>query len=104
MEASGRSAEWSVLALLPPLELLRHVHEQQLATSLAAPFADPYVVAQNLASLGRGEEALHWLDVAMQQRSASLPLMAADPELAPLRRSAHFRELTASVLAKMRPS
>ncbi len=76
-----------------PRALLAHLHEQQLASLLSSPASDPYVVAQELAWLGRSDEALHWLGVAFEQHSDSMPLMGADPMLASLRKSPRFADL-----------
>jgi DNA-binding winged helix-turn-helix (wHTH) protein/Tfp pilus assembly protein PilF len=98
LQTAGKAAEWNALATLPPREALRRVHEQQLASMLSAgPAADPYVIAQQLAWLGRDREAWPWLDRALEHRSSSLPMVAADPMLASLRNTPRFQELVRRV-------
>jgi serine/threonine-protein kinase len=79
----------AAVAKLSTGEAIRAVYEK----SLPMAGADPYQRAWRLAYLGSREEALTQLEEALRLRSASMPLVAADPAFGALRGEARFRKV-----------
>ena len=107
-EAAAEAAE--VVALLggPAAPLLALPADRAVASFVRGTIAHleresghaPALIADRVAvlhaALGRREQALHWLEVALRERSATLPVtLATDPDLDPLRSDPAFRALLA---------
>ena len=107
-DAAAEAAE--VVALLggPAAALLAQPADRAVASFVRGTIAHleresghaPAVIADRVAVLhavlGRREDALRWLEVALEERSTTLPVtLATDPDLDPLRSDPSFRAILA---------
>lgn len=60
-------------------------------------YVPPYAIGLVYASLGEKDEAFHWLQKAVEERSTSMVFLRMDPELATLRVDARFALLSHSL-------
>jgi tetratricopeptide (TPR) repeat protein len=98
--ALDRGEAMAAVATLPPAEALRRIHQlrlEQLLATREGRFVDPYRLATEAAWLGRTEEALNWLEEALEIRSPSLPLAGADPMLKSLHSESRFQSLMRNI-------
>ncbi len=62
-----------------------------------AQYVPPYAIGLIYAGLGERDQAFHWLQKAVDERSTSMVFLRMDPELATLRADARFAPLSRSL-------
>lgn len=60
-------------------------------------YVPPYAIGLIYAGLGEKDQAFHWLQKAVEERSTSMVFLRGDPELATLRADARFAPLSHSL-------
>ncbi len=65
----------------------------QLVAKSKTSYVSPYDLADSYVRLGKKEEAIHWLNVAYQERSPYLANLQIEPRLDSLRADPRFQEL-----------
>lgn len=60
-------------------------------------YVPPYAIGLIYAGLGEKDQAFHWLQKAVEERSTSMVFLRMDPELATLRADARFAPLSGSL-------
>ncbi len=84
------------LAAMDKEEEVRHTLDELQELSQER-YVRTEVIAAGHAAIGQIDQAFHWLDVALQARSAGLIYLAVDPAYAPLRDDARFQLLVTKV-------
>jgi TolB-like protein/DNA-binding winged helix-turn-helix (wHTH) protein/Tfp pilus assembly protein PilF len=99
VERSGGSGiSTASLARLHAVRGERGEAERLLAQLLEAPgYVPSYEIAKAYQALGERDEALAWLERALEQRSHSLVFLEVDPQLEPLQNDAAFVQLARRV-------
>jgi len=64
--------------------------EEQLRQKKAGSYVDPATIAYNYANLGDKEQTLHWLEIAVAERSRALQLITVVHELDPFRSAPRY--------------
>ena len=76
----------------------------QLVAKSKTGYVSPYDLADTYVRLGDREQALHWLNLAYQERSPYLANLQIEPRLDSLRSDPRFQELVERVgLSKVQP-
>lgn len=60
-------------------------------------YVPPYAIAVVYAGMGNRDEAFHWLQKALEDRSTSMVFLRSDPEFAALRSDPRFSQLSKTV-------
>ena len=105
---SGRDIGLSHEMALAWVEAGQHERAERVLGALAARFqtdyVDAYLPMQVAAALGRLDEALAWIDEAIEQRSRSLCYIRIDPMFDPLRHLSDFQERMNRILSIRAPT
>lgn len=70
---------------------------KDLQSRVSKEYVPPYAIAVLYAGLGQRDEAMHWLQQAVQDKSTSMAFLRSDPELSGLQADARFAQLSGSV-------